>query len=413
MEKKTRIALLFMILALAALLRLPYADGSSSYCNPGELARDLAVLQEMREGYMPLVGPPSDKGDFFFGPAYYYATYPFAASSGFAPYSLALASMAFSLAAICMLWFLVRKWSGSAPLAYLTAFMLAISFLDIQFAKYGSNPNFIPFFVMLFMYSAWRHIEGRGSVWSAIAGGIGFGVAVQLHVVTLLAMPVLLLVLLLCGSLRPGLKSSAAFLLSVIAVNAPYLANELAYGFPQVRGLAEMAMSGGAGGGQMFNLDALAFRIPDIAGFWISTWISMHRLFNVIFILDHVLFIMLSAAVAIGFFVVFFVEGAKKRDAARPKKLILSGPVRTVMAVWFLVPTAILLMPVGSIAALFIFYFLVLIPLAYILSAYCLFRLYSGGWRLTASYIFAVYVVLQAVQLYIYHYEIISGTICL
>lgn len=412
MTKKTRIAFLFMILALAALLRLPYADGSSSYCNQAELVRDITALQEMHEGSLPLVGPPSDKGDFFFGPAYYYIMYPFAVVADFAPYSLALASMAFSLAAICMLWFLVRKWSDSAPLAYFTAFMLAISFLDIQFAKYGSNPNFIPLFAMLFMYSVWRHIEGKGSVWSAALGGIGLGVAVQLHVVTLLAMPVALLIFLLSRTLRPGLKSSAVFLLSAIAVNAPYIVNELIRGFPQIRGLAAITSSGGAVGNGMFNMGAIAFRVTDISGFWVSTWLSIHRLYSTMFSVDMRIFFMFAVAYALGFLAVFFIESNRKRVADPARNITLRSAAHTVMAVWFLAPTAILLMPVGSIVKLPIFYFPVLMPLAYLLFSYGIYKIYYSGWRLSASYLFVVYAALQAAQLYIYHYKIILGTIC-
>jgi 4-amino-4-deoxy-L-arabinose transferase-like glycosyltransferase len=389
-----RYRLLAAFLLVAALLRLPSPYGISAY-TPVELERDLAVARQMRDGVLPRTGPKSIQGDFRFGPAYYYLIYPFAAAGGFAPSSTAVASMFFSVLTVAAIFFVALAWWKDRRIAYLTAAMATISFLDITFALYASNPNLVPFFALGFFFCLERLLrppartERRRAL---IAAGLGasYGVAAQLHAVPLTALPLAALALAAAGRLRLSGREWFAALVGAAIVSLPVIAYQLGSGFADVRGLAEIA-TGQADYGDMGS------RWAEYFTYWFSLWISLHHLFNVVDIAGLGIMVPVAASIAL----VLAALLIDRRRRAGPA-VAWTPSLKAAVLAWLAAPTVVLLAPFGKVSQLFIYYFTVFTPLAFLLAGYGLHRLWRTGRRATFWSVLATYVIWQAEQYWLY-----------
>jgi len=181
--------LLICILALA-LRSVKYGD--AYYGTVTEFFRDMLVLLDMTgKGTWLVAGPPASVGGMSFGPVYYYLLLPFFYIGSYRPAAVVLASAFFSVAAIFLSYKLLDLWLGRG-VARLGALAMAVAMFDIQNAAYVSNPNLLPFFVVLFFYILTRILMGQRSFLLAVGLGICLGIATQLHPTALLLLPAVL-----------------------------------------------------------------------------------------------------------------------------------------------------------------------------------------------------------------------------
>ncbi len=385
---------LAILLVFAFLVRLPSPTGASTG-QMSEFQRDIQVTRDMDAGYFPLAGPPCTYCAYHyrFGPIFYYWSYPFAKLLHFGPNSLAPVSLIFSLAGIAMMFFVVRRWFRDARFAYLAAFIVAVSALDIDYAKFGSNPNPVPFFVLLFFFALEKFVRRAEKPADAALAGLAFGVAVQLHAIPMFCLPIIIAWLLLAKKIRPSAKNAAVFLTVALLLNAPYLYFEVSQGFFNLRSVIGIAAGSAAGA----NLTA---RLAETAEFWLALWVRLGELFRSG---QGIGYAGLAAAYVqlVLLAVVWRYERRRLKPAAWTVRLPAS--VRTLVWPWLLVPSALLAAPFTSMNAVHPFYFLMIMPLAYLLLALGLVRLLEKGWRLTAGCLFASYVGWQAFQIIVYH----------
>jgi len=380
------------LLLLGLLLRLPAIDGRSTYLL-SELQRDLLALQEMAAGHNLLLGPPCVHGGWYFPPAYHYLYLPLAALSGFRPYSLALTSVLFSLLSIALIFRTGRIWFGSRTAGYLAAGMLTISALDIQFAKYGSNPNALSFFGLLFFYQLEKFMAGRNRGIDAVVLGMAFAVATQLHTVAFVSLPLVLLAGLLFKKIK-RLKPADIlyFLLTVGLLYAPYVYAQLIRDFSDLAGL--LGVAGGASAQGTFPnrfADALTFALALLVRY--SQTFGDRLAGGLIWLPANAILVILA----------WHLDSRRRLAERAPKKL--SSSVRSALVLWPAVPLAVLLCPIGGIDTLPIYYFTMLIPAGYLLLALGLERLWSRGLRRTCGALCLSYVVWQALQIWLYHVE--------
>ncbi len=388
--------ILAVILLLALLLRLPYADGRSSYAYQ-ELIRDLGVVRSIDAGETVLSGPPSAHGEFHFGPMYYYILYPAAKLLDFAPYSLAISSLIASLLTIFLVYRLTLLWWNDRRVSLMAAGLLALSFLDIQFAKYASNPNFVPLFTVTLVYYLTTLSDRESGRWRALAAGFCLGAGMQLHAVPLLALP--LLVLLAVVSRRDMITPwrAVSFIAGLSTALLPYALYEISTGFANLASL--LAIGSGEPVGTYYGI------ILDNVSFWISTVVSSHRFFSTILLMGPWLLPM-AVLLAVPAYLLFRRELHRMRRVRTPA----AGPKlpRLMIFAWLISFGGVLFLPITSVSYLRIYYFTGLIPLAYILLAAALTRLHDSGLRLTAIYLFLVYCALQIAQLPLY-YAVVSS----
>ncbi len=378
------------LLLVGALLRLPSPDGSSTYLL-SELQRDLLALQEMAAGRGVLLGPPCVHGGWYFPPAYHYLYLPLAALTGYRPYSLALTSALFSLLTILLIFHVARRWSRSRTAGYLVAGLLTISALDVQFAKYGSNPNALSFFGLLFFYELEKFISGKDRAADAVILGAAFAVATQLHTVAFVSLPLVLLAGLLWKKIKwPGPARALYFLLTVGLLYAPYLYAQFTRNFSDLAGLL-----GVAGGTSVHG--TFPNRFADALTFALSLLVRYAQTFG-----DHLAAgaVWLSANIAL-VTLAWYLDGRHRRPGRAQHQLPPS--VRTTLLLWLAVPLAVLLWPIGGIDILPLYYFTMLVPLGYLLLGLGLEKLWTRGFRLTAGALLSSYVLWQTIQLWQYH----------
>ena len=277
---------LFLALAVFFVLAFPDLEGKSTYATH-ELYRDIAVVQSMYDGEIILQGPPSMFGGFHFGPAYYYLLYPFVVATGFKVFSLALASLIFFLATIVFSYIVVKEWWGDKTLALAAVFIMATSMFTIQFARYGSNPNFIPFFALLFFWALKRILEEKSNFKHWIVLALGFAVAVQLHAVPLVCLPIILLDVFLIQRPKINWRYFAVFILTALVLLSPYLYYEISHHFINAKSLLNIASGSGSPTGFMS-------RVASYFGFWLAPILSIHPFFDISFILGKKFFYFLS-----------------------------------------------------------------------------------------------------------------------
>ena len=402
-DRKT-IVFLSGLLVLAALLRLPGATGYANYYEP-ELTRDLGVVRGMAASDWPLVGPPQFlDARFHFGPAYYYLMYPLARLADFRPWSLALTSLFFSLATIALGWWACHRWFADPRVAALFAVIASFSALDIQFAKYASNPNLVPFFALLFFVALEPFLRGVQKIRHTLLLALAFTVAAQLHPVAGISLGAVLVAALIMRRIKPRLSEYLAFAAATLTLNATYIIYELGHGFGNYAGLTALATGAAQYGG--FHT-----RILETAAFWFSLWYNVHHMFSLAFLVGLPSLVFLALTLVFLALVARFEESRRKKKAAIAPALT-TGPLRLLLTLWLLAPTLLLLIPIGQISQLPIYYFVVLLPLAHILSALGLVELRRRGWRVLPAAILAFFLIWQTYQIGLYHHyypSLLSG----
>lgn len=390
--------LLFGILLLSFLIGLPNGSGISTYAL-GELYRDLDVVREIDSGHLLLLGANSSLGSFHFGPAYYYLIYPFVKIGNFALSTLAFSSLFFSLATITLCFFVVKSWWRSDLLAYLVTSLMAFSIFTFQLVQYGSNPNLVPFFGLLFFYALKQFLDEGQRFYSTLLLGLSFGIATQLHAVPFVSLPVILLVFAVKYFRRLNWKLIAIFLFVTALTYIPYLYSEFTSGFVNTKALFEISTS-------QNNYAPLSYRLVDFMSFLLLPVLSLNSYFNVVTELSSMTFLIF--AIALFFFAVIFFYNLRNRKFFSLPNLSFSKDLKNVLLLWGLIPSAVLLVPIGGIIALHYYYFLILYPLLFILLGIGLYKMLQNGLHLAVGYMGIGFLGLQFYQIYLYH-QLISN----
>jgi 4-amino-4-deoxy-L-arabinose transferase-like glycosyltransferase len=159
-------------------------------------SRDAEVVSQVVDGNtpIPLLGPKAGGTVFRLGPAFYHFQIISAKIFGNFPDKMAYPDLFTSILSIPLIFIFLRKNFGNKISLGLTA-LFAISFYAIKYSRFAWNPNSIPFWTMLFLYSLSAAViikEKKKFLWPILAG-ISFGIAVQLHTLLLVILPILTL----------------------------------------------------------------------------------------------------------------------------------------------------------------------------------------------------------------------------
>ncbi|HMQ01854.1 MAG TPA: glycosyltransferase family 39 protein [Candidatus Doudnabacteria bacterium] len=394
-NKRIAIALVVIVVGFCV-LSVPYKDGRSTYAY-SELMRDLGVTQRIDSGELIQLGPISSLGDFHFGPAYYYLIYPFVKLMGFKLFSLALTSALFMLFTIIGIFVLAKRWFHSELIGLFASGIMAFSILTFQLTKYGSNPNFIPFFSILFYYSLRELFVNPKNVAYTTILAFSSGILTQLHAVPSIVVPLTLVIALVLTRFRIAtLKNVLVFTVINIILYYPYLYYEFSNNFSNIKNVFILE----PGGGSEYLQHLAQFYI-----FFLNPVISLHSYFDVFNIggpsFVYLLFGLLSLVPAVLYFnlrhLKYLYSRVSKIDLATKKVIVL----------WILVPAVIYLLPLSS-RDFYIYYFFIIFPLAYLFAAYGLDWLFRKGLHLIGIYAIVCFFILQFVQFFMY-YNLVSS----
>ncbi|MFA6973559.1 MAG: phospholipid carrier-dependent glycosyltransferase [Parcubacteria group bacterium] len=190
MQKKLVVPILiFAIMAGAFFVRI-YSHEEWLYFKMDQ-ARDAFLITKAMEdpGYLPLLGPRAgatdlENGFLRLGPAYYYFQYLSALIfQSVEPQVLAYPDLFFGMAAILLLYFLVRIYF-SKKLSLMIMAMYAFSFIVIEYSRFAWNPNSLQFFLLLTFFALLKFLgeeQEKKKKWWIALWALALAIGSQLH----------------------------------------------------------------------------------------------------------------------------------------------------------------------------------------------------------------------------------------
>ena len=237
------------LLALAAMLRLPNLATRGTW--DGDQGHDMLVLRALvRDGAVPLLGPPTSIGDVHHGALYYYLLAPAAAlTGGDSPLAVVLLIALVGIAAVGVTWWLAREIAG--PIAGLVAGLaIAVSPAAVDESTFIWNPNLIALSSAVALAGAWHAWSTRRPIWWIVAA-VGLAITMQCHVLGITLLPIVGALLVADvrrrapaerrSLIRVGLGGLGLIALSFL----PLVVNELTTGFSEVQAALTYFRSGG------------------------------------------------------------------------------------------------------------------------------------------------------------------------
>jgi 4-amino-4-deoxy-L-arabinose transferase-like glycosyltransferase len=251
-------------LVVAALTRLP--DLATRGTWDADQGHDMLILRTLvRDGTIPLLGPPTSIGDVHHGAWYYYLLSPAAAvTGGDSPLAVVALIALAGIAAVGVVWWLARAIGGSVA-GLVAGLAMAVSIAAVDESTFIWNPNLIALSSAVALAAAWRAWSGGSRGWWLLAG-IGTAVTMQCHVLGIALLPIVAGPFLLDARRRP-LGRVALGLIAVFAMAyLPLIVNEATTGWSETRAAFDY-LAGGRGAGEA----AIPFRFT-IVGLRVISW---------------------------------------------------------------------------------------------------------------------------------------------
>lgn len=177
---------LLIILAVSALLRLYRIDQYMTFL--GDEGRDAIIVRRLiTELHPPLIGPGTSVGNLYLGPLYYYMMAPALLIANFSPVGPAVQIAILGVITVGFVWWVGRKWFNNL-VGLIAAGLYAISPTVIIYSRSSWNPNIMPFFALLTIYSIWKVWREEKFNWLIVLG-ISFACVLQSHYLGLLLTP--------------------------------------------------------------------------------------------------------------------------------------------------------------------------------------------------------------------------------
>ena len=243
MEKtKLELIILILILLLAAFLRLYKIEDFMVFL--GDEGRDALVVKRIIIDHRwTLLGPTASVGGMFLGPIYYYFMIPFLWAFHLEPVGPAIMVALFGIATVFLVYKVAWDLFGSTS-AILASLLYSVSPLVVVYSRSSWNPNILPFFSLLLIYSLMRALVSDKRLFFAV--GACLGVALQLHYLASFLFFVVLAAIL---SLEPRKiihypLSIIHFLSGFLLTFSPFILFELRHGFPNTQSLWQLIFAG-------------------------------------------------------------------------------------------------------------------------------------------------------------------------
>jgi len=250
--------LLLIILLIGGFLRFYRIKEYMTFL--GDEGRDALVVKRIIIDHkFTLLGPITSVGSMYMGPIYYYFMVPFLWLWHFDPVGPSIMVALFAELTIALIFLLGTEFFS--PIAGLiAAFLYAVSPLTVNYGRSSWNPNIVPFFSLLIIYSLLKLIVKRQHQWFLVIG-LALGVLLQLHYVTLMFIPIIFVCLIFY---RPHLKLNQYFggTIAFFTSYSPFLLFELRHQFVNTRAAWHFVTTQKSG--QPFNLFTIFATISDV-----------------------------------------------------------------------------------------------------------------------------------------------------
>lgn len=240
-KNKFEFLLLVLILLLGIFLRFYQIHGHATFL--GDEGRDALIVKGMIVDHkFTLLGPTASFGNLYLGPAYYYMMLLPLWLANFDPVGPAMMVATFGVLAIILLWKMARDFFGPVA-AFSAASLYAVSHVVITHTRSSWNPNPMPFFSLLAIYSLYRTIKDQNGKW-LVPLGASLGIALQLHYIAFVLMGIVLLIFFFLR-VRLSWKWYLAGLASFTLFLSPQILFELRHNFVNSRAMVDFFLRRG------------------------------------------------------------------------------------------------------------------------------------------------------------------------
>ncbi len=221
------------LLVLAGLLRLP--DLATRGTWDADQGHDMLVLRSLvRDGVVPLLGPPTSIGDVHHGAWYYYLLSPAAAiTGGDSPLAVVFLIALAGIAAVGVVWWLARAIGGPVAGA-IAGLAMAASAAAVDESTFIWNPNLIALSSAVALAGAWHAWSGADRRWWLMAAA-GTAVTMQCHVLGIALLPIVAVPLVLDARRRPLGAIPLGIVATFVVAFLPLAINELTTAFSELR----------------------------------------------------------------------------------------------------------------------------------------------------------------------------------
>jgi 4-amino-4-deoxy-L-arabinose transferase-like glycosyltransferase len=212
----------------------------------------LVLLALVRDGTLPLLGPPTSIGAIHHGALLYYLLAPAAFLSGADPTAVVAEIALAGVAAVAVTWWLARSVGG--PVAgFVAGLAMALSSSAIASSTFIWNPNLVALASVAALAAAWRaRTTGRPVWWLVSAAGLV--VTIQSHILGIALLPTIVGMWLVArratppGEDRRRMRLAGLGAIAVFAAGyLPLIAHELGHDFGETRAAFAFLASGGTG----------------------------------------------------------------------------------------------------------------------------------------------------------------------
>jgi hypothetical protein len=253
-DRTTRLELLAFIgiVVLAAVLRLTSLPTRGTW--DADQGHDMLVLRDLvRNGTIPLLGPPTSIGDFHHGMLYYVLLAPAAFVSNADPTVVTGWIALGGIAAVAVTGWLARSIAG--PVAGLVAAsLMAVSASAVDESTFIWNPNLIALTSSVALAAAWRAWQTGRARWWVVAGAASVA-TMHCHVLGVILTPIVASLLVAdvrrrramgdrAGATRVG-RAAAAWVALILLSYVPLAIHEASSGGSEVRAALAFLTSGG------------------------------------------------------------------------------------------------------------------------------------------------------------------------
>lgn len=187
LSNKLEFGLIVLVMVVAAFVRFYRIDEYMTFL--GDEGRDAIAMSKILAGHPVLLGPGTSIGNMYLGPLYYYLGAPFLLVYNYSPAGPSSMVALLAVATTLFVWFVSREWFGKFP-ALVATLLYALSPVVITYSKSSWNPNIMPFFTLLAIWSVWKVYQGATTRWLLVAG-VACAFILQSHYLGLLVFPTL------------------------------------------------------------------------------------------------------------------------------------------------------------------------------------------------------------------------------
>jgi len=234
-QNPTEFALLVFILFLGAFLRLYRISEYMTFL--GDEGRDVIIVRKLLVDFdLIAIGPGTSIGNMYLGPVYYYMMAPALLLANFSPVGPAVGIALLGIITIFFVWYVAREWFGKHA-AFIASFIYAISPTVVLYSRSSWNPNIMPFFALLTIWSLWKLWRKKKHGW-IIVTGISVSFMLQSHYLGLVILPTVFVFWFLSflsfkkeKKLKPFFKSSIIASIVVLLFLSPLVVFDAKYGW--------------------------------------------------------------------------------------------------------------------------------------------------------------------------------------